>query len=546
MFKPAPMAQINALVLQRDERDLLHGLGKAGVVHLSRTESGPQTAPLAPPDRSPDLARCDDLLRRIEDLSHAHGIVESPPGDEIVAMRMDQVDGRLQSMEQQLQEISHRRKELGQQWSQVTALLDQIASYQELELPLEQPGGSEFLHFAIGSLPTKNLEDLRSKAADNVVLLPLGQKGDRQPVVAVTSRKGRFALETALKQATFRHEKPPVEEGSDIGVLTEESGAEQTRLVTELDSLRARQQRLVSDLAPDLARLEQAVREEHAILEAQQHFPHTESAVLVTGWVPADQAGAVEEQLRRITGDRCVVRIKQPDDVPLDEIPILLRQPRWLRPFATLVTGYGLPGYRDVEPTLLVAITYMLMFGIMFGDVGHGGLLAVGGLLAMLFTRKEKQRDYGLLVLMAGISSMAFGAVYGSYFGIPALHRLALWHDPLHEPVGLMVATVGVGVVMISMGTVLNIINSFRRGEILNGVLDKFGLLGVVFYWGSLVSIVKYTMLSELGLAGIVLVLTVALPLLALSLKEPLQYALSRLRDTNHTRTISSWPSSNR
>ena len=57
MFKPAPMVQINALVLQRDERALLYGLGTAGVVHLSRTDAGPQTAPQVPPDKSPELNR---------------------------------------------------------------------------------------------------------------------------------------------------------------------------------------------------------------------------------------------------------------------------------------------------------------------------------------------------------------------------------------------------------------------------------------------------------------------------------------------------------
>jgi V/A-type H+-transporting ATPase subunit I len=75
---------------------------------------------------------------------------------------------------------------------------------------------------------------------------------------------------------------------------------------------------------------------------------------------------------------------------------------------------------------------------------------------------------------------------------------------------------------------ILNMINLFRRGEFLSGVLDKFGLVGVIFYWGCLIFMLKYTTLSELGLAGWVLVLGIALPLLAVTLKEPLQYALSK------------------
>jgi V/A-type H+-transporting ATPase subunit I len=214
--------------------------------------------------------------------------------------------------------------------------------------------------------------------------------------------------------------------------------------------------------------------------------------------------------------------------VPDDQIPVLLRQPRWLRPFGDLVTGYGLPGYRDLEPTLFVALSFMLMFGIMFGDVGHGAVLALGGIAIILFTANEKLRDFGLLSLMAGLPSILFGVVYGSYFGIPALHYYALWYDPLHAPVGLMLGAVIVGILMISLGAILNVVNAFRRREFLAAVLDKFGLIGVLFYWGTLVFIVKYTTLSEQGLAGTVLVLVVVFPLLALTLKEPLRYALSK------------------
>jgi hypothetical protein len=131
-----------------------------------------------------------------------------------------------------------------------------------------------------------------------------------------------------------------------------------------------------------------------------------------------------------------------------------------------------------------------------------------------------------VLVLMAGVASMLFGAVYGSYFGIPALHHLALWHEPLHDPVRLMLVTIGVGVVIISMGTVMNVVNSFRRGEFRQRRAGQVRrgrhhlLLGQPG-----VHRPKYTTLDELGLAGVVLVLLIALPLLAMTLKEPLQYA---------------------
>ena len=529
MFSPEPMVRVSALVLKRDERALLYGLGRAGVVHLARSESDLPDAQPAPLGDSPALATCEELMERVETLIRVLRIPEQPPVTESVAMTLDQVDARLTRIERASDDIARRGAQLEQRWTQVTMLLDQIAAYEDLDLPLEQLAKFAFLHFAIGSLPDQNLEALRRAMDDNVVLLPLELHGDRLPIVAVTSRKGRFALETTLKQAGFRHEKPPTKEGTNIKELADESRTEQRRLAVELESVQGEQQRFARDVAGELAVLARAVREEHAMLQAQQNFARTDTAVLINGWAPAAHAPALQEQLKKITGNRCVIRIDQPDDVPVEQIPVLMRQPRWLRPFSALVSGYGLPGYRDVQPTLLVAFTYMLMFGIMFGDVGHGAILGLGGLAAMLFLRDEKKRDYGVLVLMAGLSSILFGAIYGSYFGLPALHRWAIWHEPLHEPVRLMVAAIGVGVVIVSLGIVLNIVNSFRRGDVVGGLLDKFGVAGIIFYWGSLLFIVRYSMLDEMGLAGLVLVVAITLPLLAMTLKEPLQYAISKL-----------------
>jgi V/A-type H+/Na+-transporting ATPase subunit I len=529
MFSPEPMVRVSAMVLKRDERALLYGLGRAGVVHLARTESDLPDAEPPPLDESPALATCEELTERVETLIRMLRIPEVPPVDEPMAMTLDQVDLRLTRIERTSDEIARRGAQLEQQWSRVTMLLDQIAAYEDLDLPLEQLAKFAFLHFSIGTLPDQNFEALRRTTDENVVLLPLELRGERRPIVAVTSRKGRFALETMLRQAGFQHERPPTKEGTNIKELADESRTEQRRLAAELEKVQEQQHEFARGVAGELALLRQAVREEHTVLQAQQNFARTSTAVLIAGWVPAEHAESLQQQLKQVTGERCVIRIEKPDDVPSDQIPVLMRQPPWLRPFSALVSGYGLPGYRDVQPTLMVAITFMLMFGVMFGDVGHGVLLAIGGLAAMLLLRDERQRDYGVLVMMAGVSSTFFGLIYGSYFGLPALHRYAIWHEPLDDPVTLMMAAIGIGVLIVSTGIVMNIVNMFRRGDVVGGLLDKFGVVGIIFYWGSLLFIVRYSMLDEMGLAGLVLVVAITLPLLAMTLKEPLQYGLSKL-----------------
>jgi V/A-type H+-transporting ATPase subunit I len=171
------------------------------------------------------------------------------------------------------------------------------------------------------------------------------------------------------------------------------------------------------------------------------------------------------------------------------------------------------------------------MFGMMFGDAGNGAVVAAGGLWLLLRGKTMTMRDSGLLLLMAGLSSVAFGIYYGSYFGVTEIGGHELGHDPLKgNPMNLMIAAVVLGIVMISVGLVLNIINRFRRGDLVGGLLGKFGVAGAVFYWGVLALLLEFSVFREAGLVIPMLILVIAVPLLAIAVKEPLQFMLARRR----------------
>ncbi len=118
--------------------------------------------------------------------------------------------------------------------------------------------------------------------------------------------------------------------------------------------------------------------------------------------------------------------------------------------------------------------------------------------------------------------------VYGSYFGIEEFKKYALWHDPLEgDPMRLMYCAIGIGVVMISIGLILNIINRFRRGDMIGGILDKFGLIGLLFYWGTLVLLMNGATIRSRGLMGVSIILFLVVPIVGWSLKEPIEHFLS-------------------
>ena len=544
MFSAVPMSRLGVAVLERDKRAVLRLLGRLGVLHLVATKAGPDTAPLAPPDRAVELARVDGLLARVDTLCQRFGIETLPePAGTVPEMTLGQIDGVLRPLEDRAEAILKHQMELRKRWNEVETELEKMRPFLGLGIPFDQLGGSMFLHFAVGTLPAEKLGELQAAVGPNVILAPQAEQEGEVPLVAVTSRRGREALESALKKVGFVHEAFSAYDGETAKIASESGRAEREQLRADLQEADEEVMALAREATAPLAELRKALRMEQEILRAEQHFPRTEATALITGWSPDEEVPHVRDEIQKFTRGLCFFQVPSPHAIPDSEIPVLLKHPRLLRPFAMLVTGYGLPTYRELEPTLLFAVTYVIMFGMMFGDVGHGAVLVALALYLLFRGKSQEIRDGGLLVLVLGLASMVFGVVYGSYFGIPSLHRFCLWGDPLEiakektlwqlgGPVTLMAIAIGLGIAMMSVGLVLNVINRFRHGDILGALLDKFGIAGAVFYAGFLFVLIKLlgvTMKLEAasGIEWWHIVVLLVLPLVGVFLKEPLHFIIA-------------------
>jgi V/A-type H+-transporting ATPase subunit I len=221
------------------------------------------------------------------------------------------------------------------------------------------------------------------------------------------------------------------------------------------------------------------------LLEAQRHFISAGRFVVISGWVPDEQAAGLREAVLTATGQRAVVEIQRPDDLPQARsealrIPILYRNPLILRPFQGLLELYGTPKYRELEPTAFLAVSFLLMFGLMFGDVGHGAILFAAGYY--VFRYVPRFLDYGILLMEAGAASTAFGFLYGSLFGLQRVLPV-LWLEPVRDLPRFMGIALGFGAVLITLGLALNIVNSWRLGERGTAIWGTRGLFGAFLYW---------------------------------------------------------------
>jgi V/A-type H+-transporting ATPase subunit I len=261
---------------------------------------------------------------------------------------------------------------------------------------------------------------------------------------------------------------------------------------------------------PDLAELERAGRvdllagEVELAGQAAQAVVRGRLAGLV-GWTPAAAVPALAERLAG-TG-AAAVPLPRPRgiDPPTAPPPGAAR-----RTFAPLIDAYATVPYRDVDPTVVAGLAYAVMFGAMFGDLGHGALLLAGALLIRFgrVRRLAGLRPHWLFIAAAGVAAMGFGVAYGEFFGPTGLVP-AVWLEPMAEPVRLLFAGVGFGAVLLAGAFALGTVNRVREGGWAHALYAPSGLAGaLLFVAGGLAAGGWYWGDGWLGLAAAGLALT--------------------------------------
>ena len=477
MFSPAKMTRLGAVLLKSDARAALRSLGAAGTLELA--ESRELSA--APGETAAPAKDCAALLERLAEFRRATGTAGAAAQESCLSLA--EARAALEELERRAEGPLKRRAVLTAELAGLAAAAEKLRPYADLPLP---SGGEELrsLYCSAGTLPAQNYAGLAGRFPAGAALLPLAEKAGRLHAVALGLRSEAPALAAALKLAGFQPEALPGRPGLTLAELAGEHAERLRACGAELEKTEAAIKALAAEAAAPLAAAERALNTEKSLLEAEAGLGSTGAAVLLSGWVPSDAAPAAAAAIGEASGGRCAVRTGPPG--PGGDAPVLLRPPRLFRPFVTLVTTYGLPRYGEVEPTVFAALSFLAMFGMMFGDVGHGALVGLGGLLLALKGRGAA-REAGPAVAACGVSSVFFGFLYGSCFGMEKFRAYALWRDPLEgDPMLLLRAALAGGAVVLSLGLILNIVNRLRAGDIYGAALGKFGAAGLAFYWAGL------------------------------------------------------------
>jgi V/A-type H+-transporting ATPase subunit I len=500
------MDRVSVVIMKDDMEPVLEEVVRRGVLQLIRITEIDEWAETLQDVGVESLSNDYSRRRRrinelMEEIAPASADVWPGEGQELGIVDLNTIDAEITKVERELAPVLASKRSLTERLSEARSFSSQLGALIPAGMPIRGLLRSSLLATAIGTIPESQVEALRSLlAAVPSVVLPFGQDHKEVSILCVVLRKDQSKLMDALAQVGFTKAKIPGDLRSISERVESRLGDEIGDIERDLEAVK----RDISDkghtMVPVLRGLLGKVEAAILLLGIKKYCKLTEKTCLFSGWVPRAKTAALVAALKEKTDGRAIVEVTGAEELAKStggkiEIPVLFKHPPFLKPFEMLVSGYGIPSYRMIDPTIFVAITFLLMFGMMFGDVGHGLVILLAGVAIVL--RSTRWSDAGKLAVYCGAASIVFGFLYGSLFGLEdVLHPV--WVKPLDNITQLFKVAIGFGIVVVSLGIILNIVNSLRAHSFVEDFFDKAGPLIGVVYWAGIGIAIKF-MASEGG-----------------------------------------------
>jgi V/A-type H+-transporting ATPase subunit I len=478
------MHKVNIFVPQENIEELTTALARLGTLQLIKESEFEGWGGEAGGTWSDLSSRYSSLERRLNNLLDALEIPrkEGPLPKELrPSEAVQQMEDTTREAEATVHDWQNRQRAADRAAERSRLLVEEMQLLRPMQIPVEKLREMKHLHLTIGTIPAENLASLWVPLFRmHFAIIPVLEYDSRVLIFAASTREHGVILDRALASAFF----DPLRIPEDVSGHPEEAVDQlESRLADAEGRLRALEQerrQIVEQQGEDLLALWRRARADARIAHAISEFGREGQIYLVIGWIPHGALDELVHTVREITDNQADIQILEPRSTARQQVPTLLGNPAFLKPFQNILSLYGFPGYREVDPTPLVALTFVLMYGMMFGDVGHGFLLALVGL--WFSWRSGSSDSLGSVIIVAGVSGAVFGVLYGSLFGREDILP-AIWLNPLNDITTILLVSIAAGVGLLNIGFILHFINAAWSRDWSRLFLAEDGLAGFVLYW---------------------------------------------------------------
>jgi len=511
MLLPRKMKFAELTVFKSDMDKVLEYLGKNASIQFPETENHSD---------SHEMTHIKEIIERLKEavefLGLEYNIDNNQQDKKNICVPHKDAEKKVNELCAGIEELKKLEYKLFNEKQTIKETINETKAFSRMNMPFYDFENLSYLTLRIGRLDPKDKVLLRESLGKRAVIISL----DEDKILAASSKKGRFALDTQLKKLSFEPVTMPKNFRGIPADIINGLNEQYRNTEKELEMLEKDKERLRVQCGKEL---EQHISSWHTamIIESlKSRFTETQSLYNFCGWTPSDMLPALIKDLKLLTDGRIAVHAYSPEEVPSiksgkEKVPVVMKHNAFVKGFEGVVFSYGAPLYGTIDPTPIVAFFFTLMFGIMFGDAGQGFVLMLLGILAgKNKAMKEKFSKFSTVLVSVGISSMIMGLLAGSVFANEnALVRPtrflteALVGKPMDRILHILPMaghggsiikllyffgfTIAIGAVINSLGLIINIFNRCTLKKYKSAFFSKTGLAGLLLFWYALFILIR-------------------------------------------------------
>ena len=353
-----------------------------------------------------------------------------PPRKKVTFSSADEVisysKSLLEDVEGDVKELANRLNELENRINYLQQLKKYMEYLKDLDVDLEYVKSGPYTYIVVGLVPEDKITELKEKISSITEGLSeviegrsiITSENERKvPVIVITLKEYRDSVSGELRRGGFERidvsnlKGTPRENLESIDREIKECEKEKENILNKL-------REMANKWYKELLVLHELLEIEKERAESYTYYGRTNRTYMLEGWVPAKYVNRVKATIERASQGYAVVEVGEPDE-PEEKIPVMLDNPKPVKPFEMLTEMFAPPKYNEVDPTMLVVPGFLMFYGIMLTDAIYGLLLAILGLFVWKKLGKvsEGARNIGYILTLAGIATVIAGVITGGYLG---------------------------------------------------------------------------------------------------------------------------------
>lgn len=423
------------------------------------------------------ISSFDKDKEKYEDVEHAKELLKFFNIEKLDDKYFEEVDLDLNfdKFYQDLKIKINKLKEADEKLAKLENIEKNYELFSNINIDLTELSRLEYFDVKFGILDKAGRYRIKKNYSNLLsVIFHVSTSGDDEIYMAIYPKDAANSMESILKSVNFR-EVDILKGGSGTLKETIENFEKEKKFLQDKRAkiLEYRDDLIKNDSESIKKILARTLVEEN-IENVKKYMLRSKNYFYLSAYIGVSDIDDMKKRLSKYEGLK--VEFLEPKDLNLKP-PTKLKNNFFFRPFEQLVQMYGIPSYDEVDPTVFFGISYMLLFGSMFGDLGQGLVFILLG----FYLGKNINKDFGELLKRMGLASSFFGLMYGSVFGNEKLLP-AIWIRPFETIDQTLVYAIGFGLVLLVFSYIIGFINKIRIKEYEEALFSKEGLAGFVVF----------------------------------------------------------------